>query len=495
MQLFSPTLHDRIGIRVTAILFAAGFLLVLSIGNPGDAEERPNIILVMADDQGWGDVAYQGHPILKTPSLDKMARSGLRMDRFYAAAPVCSPTRAAVLTGRHPNRMGVFKWGYPMRPQEQTLAEILQANGYATGHFGKWHLGSVRNESPAHPGANGFDRWVSAPNFYDNNPILSDMGKAESFVGESSIITTKAALEWIGGVVHEKKQPFFAVIWFGSPHAPHQAWPAHAAPYAGQSKRDQNFLGEMSGIDRSMELLQDLLDSMGVKENTVVWYTSDNGALPKVGSTGGFRGHKGKVYEGGLLVPSIIQWPAKIKKPLQTSFRGNSCDILPTVLEMAGVTSRLKHPIDGVSLMPLINGKTSNKRSQGMGFWDYTIGGKSVPSAKLMKALLEAQKKGEDLPPNPVSLNAAKLPEPKFTSDKFPGHSAWISGDWKLHRIENKKGRVVFELYDLKADPKEKNDLAGSNSSKVNELKPELNEWLQSVVHSLNGNDYSEKGR
>ena len=122
---------------------------------------KPNIVLVMADDQGWGDMAYNGHPTLKTPHFDKAAAAGLRFDRFYAAAPVCSPTRASVMTGRHPNRMGVFKWGYPMRPQEITVAEALKTAGYATAHFGKWHLGSVRNSSPAHPGHNGFDEWLS----------------------------------------------------------------------------------------------------------------------------------------------------------------------------------------------------------------------------------------------------------------------------------------------------------------------------------------------
>jgi len=120
------------------------------------AQERPNIVLVMADDQGWGDMAYYGHPHLKTPNFDAAARTGLRFDRFYAAAPVCSPTRASVMTGRHPNRLGVFKWGYPIRPQEETIAEILHKAGYTTAHFGKWHLGSVRHTSPAHPGHNGF---------------------------------------------------------------------------------------------------------------------------------------------------------------------------------------------------------------------------------------------------------------------------------------------------------------------------------------------------
>jgi arylsulfatase A-like enzyme len=117
---------------------------------------RPNFVLLMADDQGFGDVGYTGNPALKTPVLDEMAATALRCDRFYAAAPVCSPTRGSVLTGRHPNRFGCFKWGYPLRPEEVTLAEMLQQAGYDTGHFGKWHLGALDEGSPVSPGASGF---------------------------------------------------------------------------------------------------------------------------------------------------------------------------------------------------------------------------------------------------------------------------------------------------------------------------------------------------
>src|SRR5665648_81005 len=120
-------------------------------------QNRPNIVLCMADDQGWGDMGYNGHPVLKTPNFDNMAASGLRFDRFYAAAPVCSPTRGSVMTGRHPNRFGCFSWGRTLRPQEITVAEALKTAGYVTGHFGKWHLGPVRKDSPVNPGNSGFD--------------------------------------------------------------------------------------------------------------------------------------------------------------------------------------------------------------------------------------------------------------------------------------------------------------------------------------------------
>ncbi len=242
-----------------------------------DSSNRPNIVLVMADDQGWGDMAYNGHPIVKTPNFDDAAATGLRFDRFYAAAPVCSPTRASVMTGRHPNRMGVFKWGYPMRPQETTIAEALKDAGYTTGHFGKWHLGSVRNDSPAHPGKNGFDHWLSAPNFYDNDAILSLQGKAVQTKGESSIVAVDAALDWIDEVT-QRDAPFLAVVWFGSPHGPHQAIEQDRAIYDDQPKNIKHFLGEITGMDRAFGKLRDGLTKRGIRNNTILWYCSDNGA-------------------------------------------------------------------------------------------------------------------------------------------------------------------------------------------------------------------------
>lgn len=453
------------------------------------AAGKPNIVLVMADDQGWGDMAYNGHPLLKTPNFDKAAATGLRFDRFYAAAPVCSPTRASVLTGRHPNRSGVFKWGYPLRPQESTLAEVLKTVGYSTAHFGKWHLGSVRRASPAHPGRNGFDHWLSAPNFFDNNAVLSLKGKAVKTSGESSMVTVDAALEWIG---RESKRdtPFLAVVWFGSPHSPHRAASRDRKPYAGQPVKNQHFLGEVTGMDRAFGKLRDALGPLGIRDNTILWYCSDNGALPRVGSAGPFRGRKGKIYEGGLLVPAILEWPARIKSPRKTSMRCNTCDIYPTLLEITGATAKHQPEVDGVSLVGLIDGKTS-KRTRPMGFWDYPVRGISTPSAKWMGDLLAAQRNGDDLPPHVSSQKAAELPSPRHRLDRFPGHSAWIDGHWKLHRIDGKNGKVRFELYNLDSDPSEKTNVAAGHPERTGQLKLGLNAWLKSVVGSYNGDDYA----
>jgi arylsulfatase A-like enzyme len=453
------------------------------------AADRPNIVLVMADDQGWGDMGYYGHPVLKTPNFDAAAAAGLRFDRFYAAAPVCSPTRASVLTGRHPNRMGVFRWGYPLRPQEITLAEVLQTAGYATGHFGKWHLGSVRHDSPVHPGNNGFDQWLSAPNFFDNDPILSLRGKAVATQGESSQVTAEAAIEWITDQA-KSDQPFLAVVWFGSPHQPHRAAEEDQALYRDQTEKLQHFYGEITGMDRAFGKLRKGLTKLGIRENTVLWYCSDNGALPQVGSTGNHRGDKGDIYEGGLLVPAILEWPMKMNAPKITDVRCSTCDIYPTLLAIAGVKPDHQPVLDGVDLSPLFE-TSGQPRKRPLGFWSYPIPGIRTPSAEWMGNLLAAQQQGHDLPPHESSRQAAKLPSPPYPEDQFPGHAAWIEGDWKLHRIADQQAEVSWELYHLARDPREQHDVKDGQTERVTAMREAMEVWLKSVTRSLNGADYA----
>lgn len=468
-------------------LLIAGLFTVLPA--PAAAAGKPNIILVMADDQGWGDMAYNGHRLLKTPNFDKMSASGLRFDRFYAAAPVCSPTRASVLTGRHPNRLGCFQWGHPLRPQEITLAEALKLAGYRTGHFGKWHLGSVRPGSPVNPGASGFDEWLSAENFFDIDPILSRQGKAVQMQGESSMITVDAALEFIRDS-SRKKEPFLAVVWFGSPHAPHQALDADKRLYADQPAALQNFYGEITALDRAFGKLRDELKKLGIDQNTILWYCSDNGALPKVGSTGGFRGFKASIYEGGLLVPALLEWPARLAGPQSTSLRCNTCDIYPTLLEIAGVNVKDQPPLDGISLVPLLDNKMT-ARPRPMGFWNYPEPGIGMPSHAWMTELLAAQKKeGQTDDKAKLRLDAGKILK-RYPVDRLPGHAAWVDGDWKLHGIADKAGaKVRFELYHLGKDRTEQTDLAASEPERVRTMRAALAAWQQSVIRSLNGEDY-----
>ncbi len=454
------------------------------------AEPRPNIILAMADDQGYGDMAYMGHPLLKTPVFDEMARSGLRFDHFYAAAPVCSPTRASVMTGRTPNRMGCFKWGYTLRPQEVTIAEALHTAGYATGHFGKWHLGSLRADSPTSPNNNGFDEFLSSPNFFEIDPWMSHNGKAIKTRGEGSEVIVDAALAFIKRAA-AKDEPFLAVVWFGSPHSPHIGTEADLALYPDQPKNKRHFLAEITAMDRAMGKLRQGLRKLGVAENTLLWYCSDNGAIPQ-GSTGGLRGKKADIYEGGLRVPAVIEWPARIKQPRTTNVPCSTVDIYPTVLELAGAKVDKQPPLDGISLVPLIDGKMT-AREKPLGFWDYRIAGLPVRSSDLLEQLAKEQAAGKVRP----AEEANPIPKAQLAADysetSFPHHAAWLDGDWKLHRIEPAKGPVKWELYNLATDPTESHDLLAEQGDRAKKMQQELEAWLRSVVRSLNGLDYASE--
>lgn len=471
-------------------LLLLGGVLGLQMACVVAADDPPNIVLVMADDQGWGDMAYNGHPELKTPNFDALAKEGIRFDQFHAAAPVCSPTRGSVMTGRTPNRFGCFAWGHTLRPQEITIAEALKTAGYATGHFGKWHLGSVQKASPVSPGASGFDEWASSPNYFDLNPILSVQGKATQFEGDSSDITVEEALKFIRRCA-EKKQRFLTVVWFGSPHDPHKALESDRAPYAGLPEKQQNFYGEITAMDRAFGKLRAELKELDLRENTLLWYCSDNGALPKVGSTGGRRGFKGQIYEGGLAVPALMEWPATLREPKVIKVPCVTSDIYPTVLAVAGVKMEKQPPLDGVDLMPVLTG-TEQERARPIGFWDAGERGLSVHSKEWMQELLAAQAKGEE-PNDPAQVrpDAGVIGAPVSLTE-FPGHAAWLDWPWKLHRIESKKNHEVkWELYNLVTDPDESTVLLAEQPERVPEMQKSLEDWLESVARSLNGEDYA----
>ena len=296
------------------------------------------------------------------------------------------------------------------------------------------------------------------------------------------------AVTWITEAV-QGEAPVFAVVWFGSPHSPHRAVEEDLAHYRDQPGKMQHFLGEITGMDRAFGKLRNALGDLGIRENTVLWYCSDNGALKGVGSAGGHRGKKGDIYEGGLLVPAILEWPAKIAKPRVTEIRANTCDLFPTLLEIAGAETKELPRLDGISLVPLIEGEMKERRP-GMGFWEHPTRGIGTPSAEWMKKLWDAQQQGGDLPPHESSGNAASLPDPPHPVDSFPGHAAWIEGDWKLHRIEGKKDKVRWEFYNLVTDPAESRDLSGTEGQRIQHYRGKLEKWQESVTRSLNGEDY-----
>ncbi|WP_237228096.1 sulfatase [Rubinisphaera sp. JC750] len=465
-----------------ALVFCLSSLASLSAG---EIPKRPNIILCMADDQGWGDVGYYGSSPVQTPVLDEMAANGLRFDRFYAAAPVCSPTRGSVMTGRHPNRFGCFSWGYSLRPQEITVAEALQEAGYLTGHFGKWHLGSTYASSPVSPGNSGFDTWYSSPNFYENDPLMSWKGQVIQAKGESSRVPVDYALDFIRSA-ESQDQPFLAVIWFGSPHLPHEAIDELKELYPDQPDKVAHFLGELTGIDRAMGVLRKELREMGIEKETMLWYTSDNGAL-KVGSTNGLRGNKGDLYEGGLRVPAIIEWPGVIEKHRVIDQVCGTVDIYPTVVDVVGAEVENNHPLDGQSLVPIIEGNTV-EREQPLGFWVYPAKGHKTPSSEFLEQQRLRQLAGDFSDPEAETGKIGAL----VPTENPQGHAALVDGDWKLHRIPKKdSNEMKYTLYNLKKDPAEKKDVAGDNQDRVDTMKQQLSDWQTSVIESLNGEDYA----
>ena len=356
--------------------FIFSLLLVASLVEAKN--NKPNIILLMGDDHGWEEVGYNDHPYVKTPNLDAMASAGLRLNNFYAQ-PSCSPTRGSVLTGRHPNRYGIFRPGYSIRPKESAIAHLLKDAGYATAHFGKWHVGPVKKSSPTSPGAMGFEHWLSHDNFFEMDPVFSlNGGPPKKIYGESSEILIDEAMKYI-----EKKkkseQPFLLVIWYGSPHEPYSGFETDLALYrdlpekysATQVSLTSNETGlrvkrplrdvlieryaEITAMDRSIGKLRNGLKHSDSRTIPCFWYCGDNGIPPSGLRESRYRGLKGKVYENGIRVPAVIEWPAGIPKPQVSTVSTVISDILPTLCKLAG-TDVPEVPLDGIDLVPLLAG-------------------------------------------------------------------------------------------------------------------------------------------
>jgi len=441
----------------------------------------PNIVLVMADDQGWGDTGYYNPDRVNTPNLDSMEGVALRFDRFYSAGPVCSPTRASVLTGRHPNRCNVLNHGHSIRPQEITLATQLKRAGYATGHFGKWHIGSVQKTSPTSPSALGFDEWLSSPNYFDRNPLMSKKGEVVRLRGESEDITIDAAIDFIREQ-SRKKTPFLAAVWFANPHRPHVSLRNFEKPYV--NRKDKGYLAEITAMDRAFGRLRNELQRLGLRQNTLVWYTSDNGGLCSASS--GCRGSKGVIYEGGLRVPALVEWPAVIKTARSTDVCCCTCDIYPTLLDIVGVKPPPDRNLDGVSLLPII--KAENIDHPPIGFWDMKVEGRNTHSERILKQIRSRGDVEKLVSTGKEGSGADKIV--KEWPVKHRGHAAWLDWPWKLHRISVGEDEKL-ELYNLEDDPSEKFNLADSQTRKALRMLAALKEWQESVIASLNGEDYS----
>ncbi|WP_420399079.1 sulfatase [Flagellimonas sp.] len=473
------------------LLLIVGFAIVgcrdIKDNNRKEAHspEKPNIILIMTDDQGWGDTGYNGHPYLKTPNLDKMAANGVVFNRFYAASAVCSPTRGSVLTGRHPLRYGICtaNCGH-IKSEEITLAELVKEEGYTTGHFGKWHLGTLTRDTidanrggrPQHdshyapPIDHGFDTYfvteskvptwdpmITPPKTAGDVSAALETGKSfntrywtapgavetENLEGDDSRVIMDRVVPFIESAV-DRKQPFLSVIWFHTPHLPVLTGEAYRKQYADLSEDQQHYYGTLTAMDEQVGRLRNKLKELGVADNTILFFTSDNGPEGREeggrtqGLTKGLKGRKRSLHEGGIRVPGIVEWPGTIPAGKKLESPCFTSDYFPTIANVLNIDlKKYNRPYDGVDLMPLIQG-TVNIREKNLAF-------------------------------------------------RFNKQAALIGEDFKIY--SNDDGNT-FELYNISEDPSETENLAESNPSQLQKMVEEWNIWKASQEASANNADY-----
>lgn len=419
--------------RKHAVLFVVAWLIF----GFASAQQKPNIIILFADDMGYGDVGINGHPTIRTPNLDQMAMEGMRWTNFYSTSPACTASRYGLLTGRYPERSG-FGWvlnpNSPrgIHPKEQTLAENLKEQGYRTAMYGKWHLGTTKSEFL--PLQNGFDEYIGLP--YSNDmippkwpdiPLLSGNDTLELNPDQTKLtaLYTQKALEFIA---KSEGDPFFIYLPYAMPHVP--LYPGEKF----QGKSQRGVYGDViEEIDWSVGQILGYLRENGLAENTLVWFTSDNG--PWIikdelgGSSGLFRDGKGSTWEGGQREPSFAWWPGKIKSGTVNMDIASTKDIYTTVSNLAGAKIPTDRIVDGIDLS---------------------------------RSLMEDQSKSE---------------ERSFFYYGFDNTVFAVrQGKWKLHiRNHSQTGNNHFEdplplLFDLDTDPSEKYNLAKNHPEVVLEL-------------------------
>lgn len=434
------------------VLFLWGAALVSA------APARPNFVIILTDDLGYGDLGCYGNPVIRTPHLDQLAQQGLRLTSFYSAAPVCSPSRAALLTGRIPQREGLFDWipndaPIYLRRNAPTIATRLRDRGYATALVGKWHLNGKLDGSQPTPGDHGFDYWFATGGYpmpSQRNP--ENFYRAEGPVGKlngySSTLIVDDAIDWLQK--RDKAKPFFLFV---SHHAPHEEV-ASAEKYVqmyanGIEPNRALYYANVTEMDAETGRLLKALDAAGVSDNTFLLFTSDNG--PEVlnrapytprsyGSAGNLRGMKLDLYEGGIRVPAMLRWPGVIKPGTTSDAVISMLDVMPTICELAGVKLPAKRTLDGQSLHRFLRGGKF-QRKQPL-YWQYDNAHTSAPN---------------------------DLAVPKL---------ALRDGDWKLLAHI---GFDHLELYNVRRDESETVNLAAQQPARVKTMLRRLRQTYQAI--------------
>ncbi|MBU1822490.1 MAG: arylsulfatase [Bacteroidetes bacterium] len=428
------------------LYFLSGVVLIAALvagftrsGTPTAPPTRPNVLFILTDDQGWGDLSLHGNPILQTPQLDSLARSGAMFDRFYVS-PLCAPTRASLLTGRYHLRTGTVSVSRSLEVMdagETTLAEIFKANGYATGCFGKWHNGE---HYPNTPNGQGFGEFLGfcaghLTNYFDSE--LSHNGQPVSTKGYITDVLTDAALNFME---KNAEKPFFCYVPYNAPHTPHQVPEVYFQKHkkAGLSDELASIYGMVENVDDNVGRLLRKLHDLGLDKNTIVVFATDNGPNGKR-YNGDMKGVKGHVDEGGVRVPFFISWPDRIKPQTVQSIAAH-IDLLPSLVELCDFPKPDTRPLDGKSFAKIVLGKEKDAQQ-----------GRTL--------FTQVASLDKNLKPTPGAVRT-----PRYR---------WV---WKGPEPE---------LYDMKADPGQKNNLATTETALTQNFLTSYQRWFADVTEGL----------
>ena len=426
------------------------------------ADERPNILVMLADDLGYGDLACYGHPEIRTPHLDRLANEGLRLTDCYAAAANCSPSRTGLMTGRNPWRVGIHNWIPMLSPMhvpesEVTVATLLRNGGYATGHFGKWHLNGMFNlTGQPQPNDHGFDYWFSTqnnalPNHKDPYNFVRNAIPVGPLKGYAADLVAQETVDWLGRI-RDPEKPFFAFVCFHEPHEPIASAAEHQAHYAHlPDPRQRAHHGNVTQLDSAVGQILGALEELKLRDNTLVFFTSDNGPAKTGwhphGSSGALRDKKGYLYDGGIRVPGILRWPGQTEAGTVSNEPVIGMDLLPTLCDVASVDVPVGRKLDGASFLPMLAGE-SVSRDQPL-FWQFYRAKSDVKVA-----LRDGDYKV-----------VAELDGPEFGGAEISDEE---SAAYRTAEVSE------VRLYNLRADIGETNDLSQTEPERFEKMRGQL---------------------